>query len=70
MSFFIQSLFVAILILFILIIIEIFVSMEMGIKINRPADIIFSILTSGDKQTAMKGKSKIIKNNSKIRLQI
>ena len=36
-----------------------FVSMKMGIKVNRPADIIFSILTSGGKQTAMKGKSKI-----------
>jgi copper homeostasis protein len=33
--------------------------MKMGIKVNRPADIISSILTSGGKQTAMKGKSKI-----------
>ena len=36
-----------------------FVSMEMGIMVNQPADIISSILTSGGKQTAMKGKSKI-----------
>jgi len=36
-----------------------FVSMKMGIKINRPADIISRILTSGGKQTTMKGKSKI-----------
>ena len=59
MSFFIQSLFVAIPIFFILIVIELFISMKMGIKVNRPADIISSILTSGGKQTAMKGKSKI-----------
>ena len=36
-----------------------FVSMKMGIKVNRPANIISSILTFGGKQTAMKGKSKI-----------
>ena len=36
-----------------------FVSMKMGIKVNRPADIISSILTSGGKQIAMKRKSKI-----------
>ena len=36
-----------------------FVSMKIGIKINRPADIISSILTPGGKQTAMKVKSKI-----------
>ena len=36
-----------------------FVSMNMGIKVNRPADTISSILTSGGKQTAMKEKSKI-----------
>ena len=36
-----------------------FVSMKMGIKVNRPADIISRILTSRDKQTTMKGKSKI-----------
>ena len=59
MSFFIQSLFVAIPIFFILIVIEMFVSMKMGIKVNRPADIISSILTSGGKQIAMKRKSKI-----------
>jgi copper homeostasis protein CutC len=59
MSFFIQSLFVAIPIFFILIVIEMFVSMNMGIKVNRPADTISSILTSGGKQTAMKEKSKI-----------
>ena len=58
MSFFIQSLFVAIPIFFILIVIEMFVSMKMGIKVNRPADTISSILTSGGKQTAMK-KNKI-----------
>jgi len=33
--------------------------MNMGIKVNRPADTISSILTSGGKQTAMKEKSKI-----------
>ena len=33
--------------------------MKMGIKVNRPADIISSILTSGGKQIAMKRKSKI-----------
>ena len=59
MSFFIQSLFVAIPIFFILIVIELFISMKIGIKVNRPADIISSILTSGGKQIAMKGKSKI-----------
>lgn len=59
MSFFIQSLFVAIPIFFILIVIELFISMKMGIKVNRPADIISSILTSGGKQIAMKRKSKI-----------
>ena len=59
MSFFIQSPFVAIPIFFILIVIELFISMKIGIKVNRPADIISSILTSGGKQTAMKGKSKI-----------
>ena len=59
MSFFIQSLFVAIPIFFILIVIELFISMKIGIKVNRPADIISSILTSGGKQTAMKEKSKI-----------
>lgn len=59
MSFFIQSLFVTIPIFFILIVIEMFVSMKMGIKVNRPADIISSILTSGGKQIAMKRKSKI-----------
>ena len=59
MSFFIQSLFVAIPIYFILIVIELFISMKIGIKVNRPADIISSILTSGGKQTAMKGKCKI-----------
>jgi len=59
MSFFIQSLFVAIPIFFILIVIELFISMKMGIKVNRPADIISRILTSGSKQTTMKGKSKI-----------
>lgn len=59
MSFFIQSLFVAIPIFFILIVIELFISMKMGIKVNRPADIISRILTSGGKQTTMKGKSKI-----------
>ena len=59
MSFFIQSLFIAIPIFFILIVIEMFVSMKMGIKVNRPADIISSILTSGGKQIAMKRKSKI-----------
>ena len=59
MSFFIQSLFVAIPIFIILIVIELFISMKIGIKVNRPADIISSILTSGGKQTAMKGKSKI-----------
>ena len=36
-----------------------FVSMKMGIKVNRPVDIISSILTSGGKQIAMKRKSKI-----------
>ena len=36
-----------------------FVLMKMGIKVNRPADIISSILTSGGKQIAMKRKSKI-----------
>ena len=65
MSFFIQSLFVAIPIFFILIVIELFISMKIGIKVNRPADIISSILTSGGKQTDMKRKSKI-KNNSTI----
>ncbi|MAM43812.1 MAG: hypothetical protein CMF93_05775 [Candidatus Marinimicrobia bacterium] len=59
MSFFIQSLFVAIPIFFILIVIELFISMKIGIKVNRPADIISSILTSGGKQIAMKRKSKI-----------
>ena len=59
MSFFIQSLFLAIPISFILIVIEMFVSMKMGIMVNQPADIISSILTSGCKQTAMKRKSKI-----------
>ena len=59
MSFFIQSFFVAIPIFFILIVIKMFVSMKMGIKVNRPANIISSILTFGGKQTAMKGKSKI-----------
>ena len=59
MSFFIQSLFVAIPVFFILIVIELFISMKIGIKVNRPADIISSILTSGGKQNAMKGKSKI-----------
>ena len=59
MSFFIQSPFVAIPIFFILIVIKMFVSMKMGIKVNRPANIISSILTFGGKQTAMKGKSKI-----------
>ena len=33
--------------------------MKIGIKVNRPADIISSILTSGGKQIAMKRKSKI-----------
>ena len=59
MSFFIQSLFIAISIFFFLIVIEMFVSMKMGNKVNRPADIISRILTSGCKQTTMKGKSKI-----------
>ena len=36
-----------------------FVSMNMGIKVNRSADIISSILTTGGKQTAIKEKSKI-----------
>ena len=36
-----------------------FVSMKMGNKVNRSADIISRILTSGCKQTTMKGKSKI-----------
>ena len=59
MSFFIQSLFVAIPIFFILIVIELFMSMKIGIKVNRPADIFSSILTSGGKKNAMKGESKI-----------
>ena len=46
MSFFIQSLFVAIPIFFILIVIELFISMKMGIKVNRPVDMISS-LSSG-----------------------
>ena len=33
--------------------------MKMGIKVNRSADIISSILTTGGKQTAIKEKSKI-----------
>ena len=33
--------------------------MKIGIKVNRPADIISRILTSGGKQTTKKGKSKI-----------
>ena len=60
MSFFIQSLFVAIPIFFILIVIELFISMKIGIKVNRPADIISSILTSGGKQTAMKFNNLIL----------
>ena len=36
-----------------------FVPMKMGIKVNRPADIISRILTSRGKQTTKKGKSKI-----------
>ena len=59
MSFFIQSLFVAIPIFLILIVTEMFVSMKMSIKVNRPTDIISSILTTGGKQTAIKEKSKI-----------
>ena len=46
MSFFIQSLFIAIPIFFILIVTEIFISIKKGIKVNRPVDMISS-LSSG-----------------------
>ena len=54
MSFFIQSLFIAIPIFFILIVTEIFISIKKGIKVNRPVDMISS-LSSGVTNTTKDG---------------
>ena len=54
MSFFIQSLFIAIPIFFILIVTEIFISKKKGIKVNRPVDMISS-LSSGVTNTTKDG---------------
>jgi len=54
MSFFIQSLFIAIPIFFILIVTEILISIKKGIKVNRPVDMISS-LSSGVTNTTKDG---------------
>ena len=54
MSFFTQSLFIAIPIFFILIVTEIFISIKKGIKVNRPVDMISS-LSSGVTNTTKDG---------------